>query len=106
MHLEIILEDGSPLCTVEIMENSSLEDVRDTLAHMAKDNFGQMGIPKNDSYLFVIDGDVIPRDQESVEDAVTLQPSVHLRVEKRSAISVSERGPFGGVTEYAPTLTW
>ena len=44
----------------------------------------------------------VSADEESVEDAVTLQPSVHLRVEKRRA--VSERGPFGAVSTLVPLV--
>ena len=84
MHLDILLEDGSSVCTVEIMDNSSLADVRDTLSEMAVDFHRGKGkarvrVPKDDSYLFVIDGDIIPRDQEAVEDAAVLT-SVQLHI--------------------------
>ena len=96
VHLEILLEDGSSVCTVEIMDNSSLADVRHTLSEMAVDFHRGKGnvkvrIPKDDSYLFVIDGDVIPRDQEAVEDAAVLT-SVQLRVVEPRTIP--EPGPY------------
>ena len=96
VQLDVLLEDESTLCTVEIMDNSSLADVRDTLSEMAVDFHHDKGnvrvrIPKDDSYLFVIDGDVIPREQEAVEDAAVL-PSVQLRVVEPRGIP--ENGPY------------